>query len=160
MGGPNTPTATVSLSRVAKSVEAARNGVKNGPAELVTTGNGCWPHGVRGSFGSSGNEPARWNSNEWRIEVAARVEARSSLPREAGRVVVDGRSVVGLRDERGAATERLRAVVGDLEAAGMGRAATHAIATAVSDAAAIAARLDGSSRVKRARIDSTLLRGP
>jgi hypothetical protein len=49
--------------------------------------------------------------------VPVEEEPRASLLGEAGRVVVDGGRVVGLRDERPSAPERLGAVVGDLEAA-------------------------------------------
>ena len=69
LDGVNNPIATVNRSRLAKSVDAARNGVKNGPAEFVTAGNGRWPHGVAGSFGSSGKDPERWNSNAWRYRL-------------------------------------------------------------------------------------------
>ena len=49
---------------------------------------------------------------------------------EARGVVLDGRGVVGLRDERAAAPEGLGAVVGDLEAARAGRARRASSASA------------------------------
>ena len=55
-------------------------------------------------------------------DVPVEEHPRAPLLGEARRVVVDGRRVVGLGDERPAATERLGAVVGDLEAAGVGGA--------------------------------------
>ena len=49
-------------------------------------------------------------------EVAVGEEVRAPLAREARGVVIDGRPVAGLGDERRPTAHRLRAVVGDLEA--------------------------------------------
>ena len=72
----------------------------------------------RGVVRVVGEEPGALELERVQEQVPAGIEARSALPREPRGIEVDRGAVIRLGDERGAASNGLRAVVRDLEAAG------------------------------------------